>query len=118
MPRIAIAAARALPAGPSCLGLMRVAAGRAFHRAPVVASAEGQVLPQASAMPPAYAPLASKLGAAQPCFGVSGDSVELLPTPTEFHERLLSLIRGARKRILISALYIGVEEESLVRCQC
>jgi CDP-diacylglycerol--glycerol-3-phosphate 3-phosphatidyltransferase len=45
---------------------------------------------------------------------MQGERVELLPSPTAFHERLLEMIARARRRILISSLYIGTEEESLV----
>lgn len=108
MPRLA--AACLLRAGPSRLSPARRVAAHAL------ATQAGDVptLPQASALPPGFAPLASKLCAVQPCFGVRGDNVELIPTPSGFHDRLLEMIKRARKRILISTLYIGVEEESLV----
>lgn len=62
----------------------------------------------------AFSNLASSLSTAQPCFGTRGDEVEILETPTAFHDRLLDMVKNAKKRILISSLYIGVEEESLV----
>lgn len=72
-------------------------------------------VPAASAMPASFSGLASQLSAAQPCFGARGDSVEMLEGPTIFHDRLLEMVKNARGRILISTLYIGTEEESLVR---
>ncbi|KAL1413053.1 CDP-diacylglycerol--glycerol-3-phosphate 3-phosphatidyltransferase [Vanrija albida] len=62
----------------------------------------------------AFTNLASTLSTSQPCFGTRGDEVEILETPTAFHDRLLEMVKNAKKRILISSLYIGVEEESLV----
>lgn len=66
-------------------------------------------------MPPSFAGLASQLSAAQPCFGAHGDRIEMIEGPTIFHDRLLEMVKSAKRRILISTLYIGTEEESLVR---
>lgn len=62
----------------------------------------------------AFGALANSLSATQPCFATHGDAVQLLPSPTAFHTELLDMIARARRRILISTLYIGTEEESLV----
>lgn len=77
-------------------------------------SAKSALLPPAAAMPPAFAGLAAELSTSQPCFGAHGESVEMLEGPTVFHDRLLEMVRGAQRRILISTLYIGTEEESFV----
>jgi phosphatidylserine/phosphatidylglycerophosphate/cardiolipin synthase-like enzyme len=50
----------------------------------------------------------------QPCFGARGDEISLLTSPTDFREKLLEMIRRAKKRILISSLYIGAEQQELV----
>jgi len=62
----------------------------------------------------AFEHLSAQLSGTQPCFGTQGDKVELLTTPTEFHDRLLEMVKRARRRVLISTLYIGTEEASLV----
>lgn len=68
-------------------------------------------LPHAHA---AFAELSNTLSSTQPCFATHGDEVSLLPSPTAFHEELLSMVANAKRRILISTLYIGTEEASLV----
>lgn len=40
--------------------------------------------------------------------------MELLTSPELFYARLLEMIKRAKRRILISSLYIGVEEGELV----
>ncbi|EJT48977.1 CDP-diacylglycerol-glycerol-3-phosphate 3-phosphatidyltransferase [Trichosporon asahii var. asahii CBS 2479] len=62
----------------------------------------------------AFAELANTLSSTQPCFATHGDEVALLPSPTAFHSELLSMVANAKRRILISTLYIGTEEASLV----
>lgn len=49
-----------------------------------------------------------------PCFAMRGEDVEVLGDPEVFHEHLLQMIKKARKRILISSLYIGTEQGELV----
>ncbi|WWC58529.1 uncharacterized protein I303_101072 [Kwoniella dejecticola CBS 10117] len=63
---------------------------------------------------PAFEALSTELSLSQPCFGARGDEVELLSSPQMFYARLLEMIRRARRRVLISSLYIGVEEGELV----
>lgn len=112
-PRISLGLAAM--AGPSRSAAQRtavVACARAFTTRTQPSSSAP--VPASSAMPESFAGLAGQLSAAQPCFGARGDSVELLEGPTVFHDRLLEIIKNARKRILISTLYIGTEEESLV----
>ncbi|WWC86145.1 uncharacterized protein L201_001018 [Kwoniella dendrophila CBS 6074] len=63
---------------------------------------------------PAFETLSSELSLTQPCFGARGDEVELLTSPQMFYARLLEMIKRAKRRILISSLYIGAEEGELV----
>lgn len=79
------------------------------------AAAMAQAYPGAAG---AFGHLAARLSATQPCFGVKGDNVEILSSPTIFHDTLLDMVKSAQRRILISSLYIGTEEESLVRSCC
>ncbi|KIR81704.1 CDP-diacylglycerol-glycerol-3-phosphate 3-phosphatidyltransferase [Cryptococcus gattii EJB2] len=62
----------------------------------------------------AFERLSTSLSLNQPCFGARGDEVELLTGPEVFYSRLLDIIKGAKRRILISSLYIGAEEGELV----
>lgn len=63
---------------------------------------------------PAFETLSNELISTQPCFGTRGDEVTLLTTPEQFKKTLLDMIKRAKRRILISSLYIGVEEVELV----
>ena len=63
---------------------------------------------------PAFETLASSLSSSQPCFGARGDEITILTSPVEFKAALLEMIKRARRRIIISSLYIGVEEEEIV----
>ncbi|WVQ71253.1 hypothetical protein IAR50_000778 [Cryptococcus sp. DSM 104548] len=62
----------------------------------------------------AFEHLSQSLSSSQPCFGARGDEVELLDGPEGFYKRLIEIIGRARRRILISSLYIGAEEGELV----
>ncbi|KAL7420832.1 CDP-diacylglycerol--glycerol-3-phosphate 3-phosphatidyltransferase [Cryptotrichosporon argae] len=62
----------------------------------------------------AFEALADELNATQPCFGTRGDEVEILAGPEAFYQSLLGMIRRAKRRVLISTLYIGVEEAELI----
>ncbi|ORY25639.1 putative CDP-diacylglycerol-glycerol-3-phosphate 3-phosphatidyltransferase [Naematelia encephala] len=63
---------------------------------------------------PAFESLATELSNMQPCFGARGDEVELLTSPEKFRTKLLEMIKRAKKRILISSLYIGTEDHELI----
>ena len=63
---------------------------------------------------PAFETLAASLSSLQPCFGARGDEITILTSPTEFKAALLEMIKRARRRIIISSLYIGVEEDEIV----
>ncbi|GHJ87207.1 hypothetical protein NliqN6_3609 [Naganishia liquefaciens] len=58
--------------------------------------------------------LKDELSLSQPCFGVRGDEVEVSFEPQTFHQKLLHMLRNAKKRITISTLYIGVEQQELI----
>ena len=75
------------------------------------ASSASAAIPHAH---PAFEDLATGLSRVQPCFGARGDEIELIGSPSEFYQTLLKMIGRARRRIIISSLYIGAEEETLV----
>jgi len=56
------------------------------------------------------------LGSLAPKFGVNGNNIELLSEPKEFYETLKSLSRSAKKRIVLTSLYLGTDslEQELV----
>ncbi|KAK4686455.1 hypothetical protein P7C73_g3679, partial [Tremellales sp. Uapishka_1] len=58
--------------------------------------------------------LSTELSLIQPCFGARGDEIALLNSPTDFYAKLINLIKRAKRRIIISTLYIGVEESELI----
>ena len=53
-----------------------------------------------------------------PAFAVNGENVQVLYTPTEFYEQLVQGIRSSKKRIILSALYLGIgdHEQKLLDC--
>ncbi|WVQ97237.1 hypothetical protein IAU59_004347 [Kwoniella sp. CBS 9459] len=63
---------------------------------------------------PAFEQLSAALSGSQPCFGARGDEVELLTSPEGFYKRLIEMVKRAKRRIIISSLYIGTEEGELV----
>ncbi|WVN90286.1 uncharacterized protein L203_105522 [Cryptococcus depauperatus CBS 7841] len=63
---------------------------------------------------PSFQRLSATLSLNQPCFGARGDEVELLNEPSLFYQRLIEMISRAKRRILISTLYIGAEEGELL----
>lgn len=63
---------------------------------------------------PAFDTLNDTLSTIQPCFGARGDEITLLTSPQEFYDKLIDMIKRARRRIIISSLYIGAEEAELV----
>jgi CDP-diacylglycerol--glycerol-3-phosphate 3-phosphatidyltransferase len=65
---------------------------------------------------PAFESLSTALSASQPCFGARGDEITLYSSPGEFKKALLEMIKRARRRILISTLYIGASQAELVSC--
>jgi CDP-diacylglycerol--glycerol-3-phosphate 3-phosphatidyltransferase len=63
---------------------------------------------------PAFDQLSTSLSSWLPCFGARGDEVRLLNSPTGFYQDVIEMLKRAKRRILISTLYIGVEETELV----
>ncbi|EIW84762.1 hypothetical protein CONPUDRAFT_116933 [Coniophora puteana RWD-64-598 SS2] len=57
---------------------------------------------------------ASALAVKQPCFQLSAQHVDVLTGPTDFYQRLLTIIRRAKKRLYLSSLYIGSSEHELI----
>ncbi|EXJ83848.1 phosphatidylserine synthase [Capronia coronata CBS 617.96] len=74
--------------------------------------------PTAHHAPPSTAhPLAgvtSQLDHVAPRFEIDPDNIEILDSPTAFYETLKAKIRGARRRIYLSTLYIGKTEHELI----
>ncbi|KDQ16848.1 hypothetical protein BOTBODRAFT_106477 [Botryobasidium botryosum FD-172 SS1] len=63
----------------------------------------------------ALQPLLGSLHASQPAFALSSKDVRILSKPDEFYQKLLNMIRHAKRRIFISTLYIGVAETELLQ---
>ncbi|KAL9939978.1 hypothetical protein V8E36_000683 [Tilletia maclaganii] len=49
-----------------------------------------------------------------PCFPAHSHQLHLIPSPTDFHSTLISLLQSAQRRIILSSLYIGPTESDLV----
>ncbi|KAI9634951.1 putative CDP-diacylglycerol-glycerol-3-phosphate 3-phosphatidyltransferase [Dioszegia hungarica] len=64
--------------------------------------------------PAAFDALSTALSASQPCFGARGDEITLYTTPEEFKRAMLEMIKRAKRRILISSLYIGASQAELI----
>lgn len=62
---------------------------------------------------PAFDQLSTSLSSWLPCFGARGDEVKLLTSPGGFYGDVIEMMKRAKRRILISTLYIGVEETEL-----
>ncbi|OCH93855.1 CDP-diacylglycerol-glycerol-3-phosphate 3-phosphatidyltransferase [Obba rivulosa] len=67
-----------------------------------------------SSLDPAVRHFASKLAEHQPCFPMSSSNVHILHEPKDFYQRLLDMVRHARRRLFISTLYIGSEDTELI----
>jgi len=63
---------------------------------------------------PAFDQLSTSLSSWLPCFGARGDEVRLLNSPNGFYQDVIEMLKRAKRRILISTLYIGTEETELV----
>lgn len=64
---------------------------------------------------PSILSLTKKLDQLAPRFELQTGEVEVLSTPQEFYDTLRAKISGAKRRIFLSSLYIGKEEQELVR---
>lgn len=60
------------------------------------------------------APLVAELDHMAPRVDIHGSQVRVIETPAEFYETLTTMIRGAKRRIFLSTLYIGTSERELV----
>ncbi|TPX49502.1 CDP-diacylglycerol---glycerol-3-phosphate 1-phosphatidyltransferase [Synchytrium endobioticum] len=49
-----------------------------------------------------------------PVFGTQGDNIEIIQLPTEFHQVLLDMIRGARRFVTLVSLDLGSEQTDIV----
>lgn len=60
------------------------------------------------------APFTNELDKIAPSFKIHGSQIQVIQTPTDFYETLKFKIRGAKRRIFLSTLYIGKTEKELV----
>lgn len=85
---------------------------------PAPATASAAASPPPAALPihreAPFEVLSAALSGSQPCFGARGDEITLLGSPEEFKAKLLAMIKRAKRRILISTLYIGASQTELV----
>lgn len=51
---------------------------------------------------------------ALPVFSIPSSSISILGSPSEFYSTLISLVKSSKKRIVLSALYIGHDQIELV----
>lgn len=49
-----------------------------------------------------------------PSFSIPSSDIDILSSPSDFHNALLSKISNARKQIVLSSLYIAYDAQSLV----
>ena len=80
-----------------------------------------RTISSASALPHSQVSRASSLSALltdldrlAPRIDIQPDQVEIIHTPRDFYEALISRIRKARRRIFLSTLYIGKSEHDLI----
>lgn len=76
------------------------------------ASAPAADAPASAAHP--LAGVASQIDHVAPRFEIDPSQIEILDSPTSFYETLKLKIKGARKRIYLSTLYIGKTETELI----
>ena len=72
------------------------------------------VSPQTASHVSALAALTSDLDRLAPRIDINADQIEVLRGPKEFYEVLKRKIRGAKRRIYVSTLYVGKAEQELV----
>lgn len=74
--------------------------------------------PAAPSQPPTnasvLAAITTELDRIAPRIDIRADQIEVLQGPEQFYETLKSKIRGAKKRIYLSTLYIGKSEHDLI----
>lgn len=73
--------------------------------------------PNAASPSPAAHPLAgvaTQVDSIAPRFEIEADQIEIIDSPAAFYETLKNKIRGAKRRIYLSTLYIGKTEHELI----
>ena len=60
--------------------------------------------------------ITAELDRLAPRIDVRADQIKILEGPSDFYETLKAKIRGAKRRIFLSSLYIGKSEHELVLC--
>ena len=70
--------------------------------------------PQTANLTSAVAALTSDLDRLAPRIDINADQIEILDGPKEFYETLKAKIRGAKRRIYLSTLYVGKTERELI----
>ncbi|KIW71008.1 hypothetical protein PV04_03231 [Phialophora macrospora] len=83
---------------------------RRFSSSSTSASASNGAAPTAHPL----AGVASQLDHVAPRFEIDPDNIHILDGPTAFYETLKAKIRGAKRRIYLSTLYIGKTEHELI----
>lgn len=78
-------------------------------------TAFGNTLHASSWVSPTAA-LVADLDRIAPRIDIGADQIDILEGPEEFYETLKSKIRGAKRRIYLSTLYIGKSENELISC--
>ncbi|KAI0198449.1 hypothetical protein F4808DRAFT_435844 [Astrocystis sublimbata] len=60
------------------------------------------------------APFTNEFDRIAPSFNINGSQIQIIKSPTDFYETLKTKIRGAKRRIFLSTLYIGKSEKELI----
>ncbi|KAI1848690.1 hypothetical protein JX266_005549 [Neoarthrinium moseri] len=60
------------------------------------------------------APFTNELDKIAPSFRIQGSQISIIKSPADFYDTLKTKIRGARRRIFLSTLYIGKSEQDLI----
>ncbi|KAF8910525.1 hypothetical protein CPB84DRAFT_1672690 [Gymnopilus junonius] len=63
---------------------------------------------------PSIRDFTAELTRTQPVFQVPPSSIHILKEPSQFYATLLDMIRNAERRVFLSSLYIGSEEDELI----
>ncbi|KAK5459745.1 CDP-diacylglycerol--glycerol-3-phosphate 3-phosphatidyltransferase [Exophiala xenobiotica] len=99
----------------TCTRATRIASTSAAHAVPKRFSSSAPLI--GNGTPHTAHPLAgvaSQLDHVAPRFEIDPDNIEILDSPTAFYETLKAKIRGAKRRIYLSTLYIGKTEHELI----
>ncbi|THH08325.1 hypothetical protein EW145_g2782 [Phellinidium pouzarii] len=71
-------------------------------------------LPASQHLHPIVQDFTAQLAVLQPCFSIQSRDVRILSQPNDFYALLLDMIGRARKKIVLSSLYIGSSEKYLI----